>query len=51
MRDSAFYTKIKSAELQLNSGNAQTQGVALVLATQAVEQKVGVRVLLCSEGG
>ena len=35
----------------LNSGNPQTQGMALVLATQAVEQKAGVRVLLCSEGG
>ncbi|MDP2825658.1 MAG: DsrE family protein, partial [Sulfuritalea sp.] len=35
----------------INSGNAQTQGVALVLASQAVAQKAGVRVLLCSEGG
>lgn len=35
----------------LNSGNPQTQGMALVLATQAVEQKVAVRLLLCSEGG
>ena len=35
----------------LNSGNAQTQGMALVLASQAVEQKATVRVLLCSEGG
>jgi predicted peroxiredoxin len=35
----------------LNSGNPQTQGMALVLATQAVEQKAGVRILLCSEGG
>ena len=35
----------------LNSGNPQTQGMALVLASQAVEQKAGVRVLLCSEGG
>jgi predicted peroxiredoxin len=35
----------------VNSGNAQTQGMALVLASQAVEQKAGVRVLLCSEGG
>ena len=34
----------------INSGNAQTQGVALVLATQAVAQKAAVRVLLCSEG-
>jgi len=35
----------------VNSANPQTQGMALVLATQATEQKVGVRVLLCSEGG
>lgn len=35
----------------LNSANPQTQGMALVLATQAMEHKVGVRVLLCSEGG
>lgn len=35
----------------INSGNPQTQGMALVLASQAVEQKAGVRVLLCSEGG
>jgi predicted peroxiredoxin len=35
----------------LNTGNPQTQGMALVLATQALEQKAGVRVLLCSEGG
>ena len=35
----------------LTSGNAQTQGVALVLANQAVAQKAAVRVLLCSEGG
>ncbi len=35
----------------VNSGNAQTQGMALVLASQAAEQKAPVRVLLCSEGG
>lgn len=35
----------------VNSGNPQTQGMALVLATQAVEQKANVRVLLCSDGG
>ena len=37
--------------VMVNSGNAQTQGMAFVLATQAMEQKSGVRVLLCSEGG
>ncbi|MDP2822128.1 MAG: DsrE family protein [Sulfuritalea sp.] len=35
----------------LNSGVTQTQGVALVLATQALAQKAAVRVLLCSDGG
>jgi predicted peroxiredoxin len=35
----------------INSGNTQTQGVALVLASQALAQKAAVRVLLCSEGG
>lgn len=35
----------------VNSGNAQTQGMALVLATQAMEQQAGIRILLCSEGG
>ncbi len=35
----------------LNSGNPQTQGMAFVLASQAMEQKAGVRILLCSEGG
>jgi predicted peroxiredoxin len=35
----------------INSGTPQTQGVAMVLASQAMEQKASVRVLLCSEGG
>jgi predicted peroxiredoxin len=35
----------------INTGNAQTQGMAMVLATQAMEQKADVRILLCSEGG
>ena len=29
----------------------QTQGVALVLANQALAQKAAVRILLCSDGG
>ncbi len=37
--------------LMINSGTTQTQGVAMVLAAQAMEQKSPVRVLLCSEGG
>jgi predicted peroxiredoxin len=35
----------------INSGVTQTQGVAMVLASQALAQKAAVRVLLCSEGG
>ncbi len=35
----------------INSGVTQTQGVALVLANQALAQKAAVRVLLCSDGG
>ena len=35
----------------INSGNTQSQGVALLLANQAVAQKAQVRILLCSEGG
>ena len=37
--------------VSINSGVTQTQGVALVLANQAIAQKASVRVLLCSEGG
>jgi len=37
--------------ISINSGVTQTQGLALVLANQAVAQKASVRVLLCSEGG
>ena len=35
----------------INSGVTQTQGVAMVLASQALTQKAAVRVLLCSDGG
>ncbi len=37
--------------VMINSGTPQTQGMAMVLASQAMEQKSSVRVLLCSEGG
>ena len=36
--------------LTINSGSAMTQGAGLVLASQAVEQKATVRVLLCDAG-
>ena len=35
----------------INSGVTQTQGVAMILAAQALAQKAAVRVLLCSDGG
>ena len=37
--------------LTINSGSAMTQGAGLVLASQAMEQKATVRVLLCDAGG
>ena len=37
--------------LTINSGSAMTQGAGLVLASQAIEQKATVRVLLCDAGG
>jgi len=37
--------------VSINSGVTQTQGVAMVLAAQALAQKAAVRVLLCSDGG
>ena len=35
----------------LTSGDAETQMMAMVLATQSANQNVSVRVLLCSEAG
>lgn len=35
----------------ITTGDAETQMMALVLATQSVYQDVSVRILLCSEGG
>jgi predicted peroxiredoxin len=37
--------------LTINSGSVMTQGAGLVLASQAMEQKAKVRVLLCDAGG
>ena len=37
--------------VSINSGVTQTQGVAMVLTSQALAQKAAVRILLCSEGG
>ena len=37
--------------VSLNSGIPQTQGVAMVLANQALAQKATVRILLCSDAG
>ncbi len=35
----------------ITHADAQSQGIALVLAGQALEQKARVRLLLCAEGG
>jgi sulfur relay (sulfurtransferase) complex TusBCD TusD component (DsrE family) len=37
--------------LSINSGSAMTQAAGIVLASQAIEQKAHVRVLLCDAGG
>ncbi|MDP2133276.1 MAG: hypothetical protein Q8J99_06685, partial [Sulfuritalea sp.] len=37
--------------VSINSSVVQTQGVAMVLASQALAHKAAVRVLLCSDGG
>jgi sulfur relay (sulfurtransferase) complex TusBCD TusD component (DsrE family) len=37
--------------VSINTGASMAQGAALVLATQAVEQKAEVRVLLCDAAG
>ncbi len=37
--------------LVLTSGDAETQMMAMVLATQSANQDVSIRVLLCSEAG
>ncbi len=37
--------------MTINSGSTMTQGAGLVLASQAIEQKATVRVLLCDAGG
>ncbi len=37
--------------VSINSGSAMTQAAGMVLAGQAIEQKAGVRVLLCDAGG
>lgn len=37
--------------LSINSGSAMTQAAGIVLASQAIEQKASVRVLLCDAGG
>jgi len=44
---------VQAGELfvSINSGSAMTQAAGMVLAGQAIEQKAGVRVLLCDAGG
>ena len=50
LASSAFAQSSPELFVTLNSGQPQTQGMALVLANQAAAQKVAVRVLLGSEG-
>jgi hypothetical protein len=44
---------VQAGELfvSISSGSAMTQAAGIVLAGQAIEQKAGVRVLLCDAGG
>ncbi|MBB1075601.1 MAG: hypothetical protein BWK72_02385 [Rhodoferax ferrireducens] len=37
--------------VSINSGSVMTQGAGLAIATNAVEQKANVRILLCDAGG
>jgi len=37
--------------VSINSGSLMTQGAGLAIATNAVEQKANVRILLCDAGG
>lgn len=44
-------SQAKELFVNIHSGNAMAQGAGLVLAGQALEQKAGVRVLLCDAAG
>lgn len=46
----SFHAQASDLFITVNSGNPITQGAAMVLANQALEQKNSVRVLLCGEG-
>lgn len=46
----SFHVQASDLFITVNSGNSITQGAAMVLANQALEQKNSVRVLLCGEG-
>lgn len=37
--------------VSINSGSVMTQGAGLAIATNAIEQKANVRILLCDAGG
>jgi len=50
-RGRALSSQADELFLTINSGTAMAQGAGLVLASQAIEQKATVRVLLCDAGG
>jgi sulfur relay (sulfurtransferase) complex TusBCD TusD component (DsrE family) len=47
----AFAAHAQELFVNIHSGQPMAQGAALVLATQAMEQKASVRVLLCDAAG
>jgi len=49
----AAAVSVQAGELfvSINSGSVMTQGAGLAIATNAVEQKANVRILLCDAGG
>lgn len=47
----AFGAQAQELFVSIHSGQPMAQGAALVLATQALEQKASVRVLLCDAAG
>jgi len=47
----AFAAQAQDLFVNIHSGQPMAQGAALVLATQALEQKASVRVLLCDAAG
>jgi len=51
LASAGFAAHAEGLFVSINTGASMAQGAALVLATQAVEQKAEVRVLLCDAAG